>query len=273
MIPGVSGGSMAMVLGIYDELIASVSSFFKNIKKSLLFLGIFCAGAIIGMFLFAKQLGKLLDQYPMILMYFFMGAVAGSIPMMLRKAKVLGKNRAGDSGGLVPILKQIVFFVLGVVPVILLSFLPEDLLSFETMDFKFYVVMIIAGVVAAIALVLPGISISHMLVMLGLYDHIIGLLDNGISLQWLSMIPFGVGLLAGVFLCTKVLESAMNNHPTPTYLIILGFLIGSIFEVFPGLPTGLDLLICLPLFAVGFFIIFFLSLLEEKHETAQTSAS
>lgn len=85
LVPGVSGGSMAMILGIYQDLISSVSSFFK--KKNALFLLLFLLGSITGMVLCAKPLLNLIEWQPKIVLFFFMGAVAGSVPMIYRKAQ------------------------------------------------------------------------------------------------------------------------------------------------------------------------------------------
>lgn len=80
LVPGVSGGSMAMILGIYHELIASISSFLKHKKESLLFLGVFVIGALVGMALFARPLEALIERFPMPTLYFFIGAVVGGVP-------------------------------------------------------------------------------------------------------------------------------------------------------------------------------------------------
>ena len=80
LVPGVSGGSMAMILGIYDKLVTAVSSFGKQKGKNLLFLGTFSLGGILGMVLFANPLLYLIEAYPMMMLYFFLGAVAGGIP-------------------------------------------------------------------------------------------------------------------------------------------------------------------------------------------------
>lgn len=85
LVPGVSGGSMAMILGIYDKLITSVSSFFACKKRNALFLLLFALGGGAGMLLFANPLLYLLERYPLVLRWFFIGAVAGSTPMMLKK--------------------------------------------------------------------------------------------------------------------------------------------------------------------------------------------
>lgn len=80
LIPGVSGGSMAMILGIYDKLISSVSSFLKHKKESALFLGLFLLGGIVGILLFARPMEYLLKHFTITVMYFFIGTAAGGMP-------------------------------------------------------------------------------------------------------------------------------------------------------------------------------------------------
>ena len=87
LIPGVSGGTMAMMMGIYDRLIGAVSGFLRHKRESLLFLFWFCLGAGAGMLLIAKPLFRVLDAFPLPAGYFFMGAVAGSVPMIYHKAR------------------------------------------------------------------------------------------------------------------------------------------------------------------------------------------
>lgn len=222
------------------------------------------------MLLFSKPLGNLLTEYPVVLMYFFMGAVAGSIPMILRKAQILKRRDPTEPAVKkkrpVDYLLWVLFLALGILAVMLLGLLPKDLLSFEQHSFIFYLMLFLAGIVAAIALVLPGISVSHMFYMLGLYEPILSMFEAGLSAQWFSLIPLAIGLLAGIMLTTRILELAMLRQPTPTYLIILGFLIGSIFDVFPGVPVGWEIPVCILLFSAGFLIIFFLSKIEERQE-------
>ena len=250
LVPGVSGGSMAMILGIYDELISAVSSFLKNIKKNILFLAIF-----------AKPLGILLEKFPVVLMYFFIGAVAGSSPMMLRKAEVKKIS-----------WRAFVYPAIGIAAVRLISMIPKGVMTAGEKNVWFYIMLILTGVIVAIALILPGISVSHMMLMLGLYDTIIEIINKRDIMGMISLAPLGIGLALGIIFCTKFLEAAMSRKPQATYLIIFGFLLGSLIdkEVFPGFPTGWQIPVCILLFALGFVVIFMLCKAEEKREAAKT---
>lgn len=256
LVPGVSGGSMAIILGIYDQLVSSVSSFFKHKRKSAVFLGIFCLGALIGMILFARPLLHLIENYPKPMMFFFMGAVAGSAPMIYRKG---GSHSACWQDGM--------FFLLGLALIVLLSLFPKTSFEMTANDQYVYFLLVLSGFLAAIALVLPGISVSYMLLLLGMYDTTMRAFET-FYLPYL--LPLGIGLILGIFATTKLLECAMTQYPRQTYRIILGFILGSVVEIFPGLPSGIEILLCAILLTAGFVIIYYLS---SKEESATPSSS
>lgn len=242
LVPGVSGGSMAMILGIYDKLIESVSSFFKDVKNSLIFLITFSLGGGVGMILLARPLLYLIESYPMLLLYFFIGVVAGGIPMIYQKAEVHK-------------LTWKVFFypAIGLAVVLLFEFLPADFLQLGNGEgVPGYLLLAAAGIVAAVALVLPGISVSYLLLLMGIYDKTMMAIGN-FNLSYL--IPLGMGIILGIILTTKLLENAMKNHTQATYLIILGFVAGSVAEVFPGIPQGIEMFFCLAALVAGYGII------------------
>lgn len=249
LVPGVSGGSMAMILGIYENLIASVSSFKKHMKENLLFLTLFSMGGLLGILLFARPLLKLIEQFPMPMLYFFLGAVAGGIPLILRQTAI------SKFSWKIPL-----YTALGLVIVLSLSALPAG--TFQPVSGNGligYFSLIPAGLVAAVALVLPGISVSYLLLVMGLYDKTMLAIGN-MDLPFLIFL--GSGILLGIFLTTKLLERLLTRYPQPSYLIILGFIIGSMAEVFPGIPYGQDLPACLLTLCAGYFSIHRLSLKE-----------
>ncbi len=242
LVPGVSGGSMAMILGIYDKLVRAVSSFFKNILGNVIFLGTFVLGAGIGMILFASPLGKLTENYNMIMMYFFMGAVAGGIPLIYKSSKVQKVTS-----------KEIFYIFIGALITLLINFIPEGIFDFTGgLTLGSLGMLALGGIVIAIALILPGISVSYMLLVLGMYTETMNAIKN---LYFPYLIPLALGVLLGVALTTRILETTMNKYPEKTYLIILGFIIGSVVMVFPGIPAGLELIICPIMFLLGFIII------------------
>ena len=251
LVPGVSGASMAMILGVYGRLVSSVSSFFRDKKGNLLFLLLFALGGGTGMLLFARPLLALIERYPMPTLYFFLGAVLGGVPMTVREA---GIRRFSWR---IP-----VFAALGLAIVLALNLLPANLFGSEAG----FLPLLLAGILAAVALVLPGISVSYLLLLLGLYDETMLAITE---LRVPFLLALGVGLMLGIVLTTKLLERAMLRHPEPTYLIILGFLFGSVLQVFPGVPTGWELLLCPITLLAGFFALWFLSKREAALSAGQ----
>ena len=237
LVPGVSGGSMAMVLGVYDGLIDAVANFRKKPKENIIFLGLFIVGALLGMLLFAKPLERLIELYPKALMFFFMGAVAGGMPMIYK-----------ESGVKKITWRQPVFIGIGLLIVVLLGLIPVDIFNADRFLF-------VAGIILAIALVLPGISVSYMLLIMGLYKKTLVAI-NEMDLGFI--LPLAGGLFVGIFLTTKLLSLLMEKYPPFIYLIILGFVGGSLIEAFPGVPIGLEWFLCGALFLFGFYLIWML---------------
>lgn len=246
MVPGASGGTMAMVLGIYDRLIWSVSGFRSHRSESLRFLILFCTGGILGMFLLSKPVLYFLQNYTAATMYFFIGAIFGGVPMIIRESK-----------GTLFSWKRLLHISLGVLLVLSVSMIPTGYFeSHLEISMKTVLLLTAAGVVSAAALVLPGISVSYMLLVIGLYDETMRAVSN---LYLPFLIPLGAGTILGVIITTKGLEKAMTRYPLATYSIILGFVLGSAAQVFPGIPTNEDLPVCIFSMAAGFGIIFSMS--------------
>lgn len=252
MVPGVSGGSMAMILGIYDRLISSIASFRKSPKKNALFLIKFCIGAVIGIALFAKfVITPLLHTFELPVSYFFLGTVAGGVPMIYKTAGVKKLNYSA-----------ICYPIIGIILVLLIAIIPEGLFApVEAFSIWNVLLQILGGFIIAVALILPGISVSQMLLMLGLFEPLMSAID---SFKLLPFLPLGIGILVGSLVCAKFMERAMEKFPQPTYLIVFGFLLGSLPELFPGFPVGWDIAICVLTFVLGFCFIYFLQVLENK---------
>lgn len=250
-IPGVSGGSTAMVLGEYDNLVGAVPGLLKKntFVKSVCYLAIFCISAVIGIVLASKPLTYLMGKFPVVIMYFIIGTIIGSIPMIVKKSTI---NKGNWPFAL--------FSLIGLGIVYLTEMLPPGLFS-PSMDWSFSSILIqlVGGIIISIGLILPGISVSYMLVVFGLYEPVFTMVGE---LNIIPLIPLGVGLLLGVFLLTGALKLAMDRCPKITYMIILGFLLSSIVPLYPGMPSGWNILASILSFSVGAVAIFYLSKLE-----------
>ena len=252
LVPGFSGGTMAMILGIYDKLISSLSGiltfsknenyFIKN-KFNFLFLIFFCAGSLLGMVIISKPLSNLIERYYTVSSFFFMGAALGGFNTVYNKTKEYKFN-----------FVSIIYILLGAAIVYLISIIPEGFFSSSSdrSEVFMYFILIIAGLIVAIAMILPGISVSYMFLLLGIYQETIDAVHN---LYFPYLIPLAVGAILGVVLTTKILEYWMEHYVKASYLVISGFVLGSIIQVFPGIPKGIEWALCPIMFLAAYFLI------------------
>lgn len=253
-VPGVSGGTMAILLGIYDKLISSISNFFKDIKGNILFLMKVCIGAGAGIGSLSFLIKWLLEKFPLPVSVFFLGAVVGGIPALYKKTK---ESSLRISSG--------IYFLLGLLIVISIGFIPEGSLDVSVgSGLTHYLMLLVTGIIIALALVLPGISTSHMLLVLGMYDAMLAAITE-FDVVYIGIL--GIATLIGVFLITKPIEWILNTFPHQTYCAIIGFVLGSTTEIFqdkilPAIPESTDAVwwICFGLMSIASFILGFMAI-------------
>ena len=247
-LPGVSGGSMAMVLGIYDRLLKHVSEITKYPKESLTFLLWFAAGAGSGAFLFSRGISWLLTtRAEGILCFFFLGAVSGGIPMILKSASV---SRIPG--------REMICILTGILTALLIALIPQGIFAPGTENTPMHLLFQLAGgFIIAVALVLPGISASQMLYMLGIYESTLKAIS---SLDILALLPLAVGGILGTYLTARILEQLIKKHREDTFLMILGFMLASLPELLPGHLAQENLLFCVMALAAGFIGVYFVTL-------------
>jgi putative membrane protein len=244
LIPGVSGSTIAIILGIYDRLLTALNQLTKNVKEHGKILLAVCLGAVIGIILFANSIKWLLAQYPILLGLFFIGVILGGAPLMYQKATEKSLQ-----------MSNWLYFFVGLTIVLIMGLeidTSRPAITELTVWNSLY--LFLGGIVFAVALILPGISGSFMLLVLGLYQT---LLDAASTMNIYILAPIGIGTLVGTFLTARVIEWLLNRFPQPTYLLILGFVLGSIVEIFPGWPQGyFEWFIGLSVFAIGFLFVY-----------------
>ena len=247
-LPGVSGGSMAMVLGIYDRLLKHVSEITKYPKESLTFLLWFAAGAGSGAFLFSRGISWLLTtRAEGILCFFFLGAVSGGIPMILKSASV-SRIRG----------REMICILTGILTALLIALIPQGIFAPGTENTPMHLLFQLAGgFIITVALVLPGISASQMLYMLGIYESTLKAIS---SLDILALLPLAVGGILGTYLTARILEQLIKKHREDTFLMILGFMLASLPELLPGHLAQENLLFCVMALAAGFIGVYFVTL-------------
>lgn len=235
IIPGVSGGTLALTMGVYEDLIESISHFFKDIKKSLSFLIVFGLGAALSVLLMSKVISLSLEKFPFPTTLFFIGLILGGVPLLTRKVR---KQKVK------PV--NIVLFLITFGIIIAMAFLQEgnNVVNLTKLNPTMVGILFLVGMVAAATMVIPGVSGSFVLMLLGFYQPIVttvskvtdfSLLGHNISI----LLPFGLGIVIGIVLVAKLIEFLFKKYEVATYYAILGFLVASIFTL------------CATLFGVG----------------------
>lgn len=238
LVPGVSGGTMAIILGIYDDLIHAVSSLRRDMKENLLLLSTFTLAGILGILTFSGPMLTALALWNKPMLLLFTGAILGSIPPLYRKVRI---------SRIKPI--NLMFAFIGAVLGVCTRYLPEGVFQVGSGLHPYSIIMLVlAGFIIAVALILPGISASYILLMLGMYDLTLSAVKK---LDLLYLIPLATGVVAGIFLTAGLLEREMKRHPQFTYMLIIGFMLGSLAQVFPGMPASAEILPCILTFIAG----------------------
>ncbi len=226
LIPGISGGTIAIVLGIYDKLIDSISHLFSKLKENIKFLTPIFIGLVISILTMSRVISFALENWLFPTVLFFIGAIMGGIPMLHGKIK----NTKMD-------FKSYIVFVISFTVIILLTFAGGDSeVSFESLSILGYVKLFLVGVVSAATMIVPGVSGSAVLMTLGYYAPILAVVKNLTDFSMLAhnlaiCIPFGIGVVIGIFAVAKLIEFLFKKYEKQTYYGVLGFVTSSILAI------------------------------------------
>lgn len=232
VIPGVSGGTIAVLLGIYDRLIEAINGLFsRRWKEQLTFLIPLGIGVAIAIFTLARVMKWLLAHYPAPTYFFFLGLIIGIIPQLFAEADA---QRTFKS-------KQIVLLIIGLLAVgsmkIFIDMDPGAVIVERT--FRIYLLLFFSGVLASAAMILPGISGSVVFLLIGVYPTIIEVIS---ALEISVIAVVGTGIAIGIVTMSKLIHYFLKSYRTNTFALIIGAVIGSIFVIFPGWPAQTPLI-------------------------------
>lgn len=251
IIPGVSAGSMAVVMGIYDKLIDSVCTVFKDFKRNFKFLFFLGIGVLLGIILFSSLMEKLLISYPWQMNYLFMGLIIGGIGMLFKEIKEEKLKKT-----------DYIYFLIPLILLIAINFISSsESVIIDNLSLKNALYLLICGFVASSTMVIPGVSGSFILILLGAYGSIISAVSN---FNLPILFPFGIGVLLGLIVMVKLIEFLLKRFKLKTYMCIVGLVIGSLFSIFPGFEFSLKGLSSIVMFVVGYAISFYIPKLNSK---------
>lgn len=231
IIPGVSGGTMAVILNIYDKLIDSVTGLRKHFKESILFLIPVAIGGGLGIFGFSKLLKYLLESFPMPTFFFFIGLILGTVPMIFNK--VLQTKDGQKKFNPISVIPFLIFFGI----MIALSFFNADNAAAAQIELNLinWLYLFFGSALAAMCMIIPGVSGSMILMILGLYSTVLGAVADilkNFANSAMILLPAGLGIILGLLGGAKLIDICLKKFPQMTFAAILGLMLGSLLSIY-----------------------------------------
>jgi len=210
IIPGVSGAMLAIAMGIYDKSVEYICNFKNNIKGAIKYLTPIVLGVLLSIIFFSKIISFCLDKFYLITMLFFVGLIIGGVPLVL--------NRVKKKNYFISIISFVIFFLISVSNI--------NNVYVVKGDFTDVIVFFVSGMFEAIGTVVPGISSTALLMIMGTYNTVITAIGNLNNIY--ILIPFGVGFIIGLIIVVKVIDLLFKKCEDKVYAFVLGVLISSI---------------------------------------------
>lgn len=235
VIPGVSGGTMLVVFGVFDRLTEAISGI-KNIFRNIGFLLTFGLGAGTGILLSAKVIGTLFEEFPIQTNMFFIGLILGGVPLIYKFGTSEKKVKPLC---IVPFLIAMAV-VIGLAVLDNLNIINIASQTVEGFDLLFSVKILLCAALAAVTMIIPGISGSFVMMLLGVYETIIGAID---TFNFFVLIPFAIGAVIGIIFGAKLISFLIKKNKLMVYSALMGLVIGSVYAILPdgfgfNLTTG-----------------------------------
>ena len=238
ILPGISSGVLCVILGIYETLINCILNFFKNIKYNFKILFPIGLGVFVGIFLFGNLLKYIFYTCPLQSKSVFAGLIIGSIPEILKKAESKSCFK----------LHYLIYLTISFFIGIILVFI-ENKYNFSNNTNQFsYIYILFCGFMMSFGVIIPGISSTLILMLLGVYD---AYLLSVSSLYFPFLIPLATGLLIGSIFCMKLIKFLLDRFYSQTFYTIIGFTIGSIFVLLPVTNSALETIISILCIILG----------------------
>ncbi|MBU4989724.1 DUF368 domain-containing protein [Staphylococcus aureus] len=264
LVPGVSGGTIALLLGIYNQFIASISGIFsRRFWPSFTFLIPIIIGMLLAMGSLSNLFNYLLSQHHIPTMFFFGGLIIGIVPYLLKISNYKTPFTT----------KHYMMVIAGIAILIVITLMNNgDKHAGETLTLSTGLIIkyFIAGMCASSAMLLPGISGSFMLLVFGVYGTVMLAISEVVKLNFTGLpilLAVGFGVLAGFIISSKIIQYFLTHHKLMTFALIIGFVVGSLFAVFPGLPTNIVMwFVSLVVFIIGFIVSLTLGRITAENE-------
>lgn len=242
VIPGVSGSTMAVVFNIYDKFVNAITLNIKKLIENRRFVVPIVLGMLCGILIFSKLITFLYDNFPVQTNFLFTGLILGSLPMLF---VFMTKTEKGVKRTVRQNLSTVLFATLGLIAILLFSALQGNVDAAEEMtkDLPVWTVplalkIFFAGIVGAIAMIIPGISGSLLMLILGVYPIVMKSIPSLFVPETffhalILLLPNGFGVLLGLLVGAWIVKTLLKIAPNNTYAVIFGLLVGSAIDLCP----------------------------------------
>lgn len=244
VVPGVSGAVIAVIFGLYDKGINALVNLFKDFKNSFVFLFTVGIGIIIGAIWFSNILLFLYDKNEVLTKLSFMGFILGGVPYLYKEVTNKGKN-INYIALIISLIISLIIFVTS-----------KNILSMK-INYSFKN-LFLGGIIYSIGKVVPGISGSFLMIIIGMYNFVLQIIAHPITYGLLNIekvVPFILGLILGILILINIMKNLLDKHFEIVYSIIIGLVIGS-------LPALIPTYITVHILITGLIIIMFSFLLS-----------
>lgn len=251
IIPGVSGSVIAVIFGVYDKSITALTNLFKNFKKNIIYLFVLGSGILTGAIWFSNVMMFLYEKHEIITKFSFIGLILGGIPFLINEIKKKKTEKINVKMFLITLLFSL-----------LLWYLSENLINLtininNSSKILNFFLLFLSGFIYSVGKVIPGISGSFLLILIGMYEFVLSIMANPISTVVTSfdkILPFILGLIFGVIVLLKLMKYLLDKKFGLTYSIIIGFVIGSIPALIPKFSFNLDFITGITVMIVSFVL-------------------
>jgi putative membrane protein len=253
ILPGVSGGALAAVFGLYERIISFIAHITKDFMKNVLFFIPVGIGALLGMFLLARPLSFLLENYEVQVLWGFIGCIIGTLPSLWKEAGKKGRNK-----------KHYIVLVLTAVFGFFVLYMAENF--FKTQLPLNFITWILAGILIALGVLIPGMSPSNFLVYLDMYKPMVEAFK---TMNFTVLLPIILGFAVCLFSFSALVDKLFKKAYAGLFHLVVGIVLASTIMIIPKNYNymSIGVLVCIGTLIIGICLGFWMSQLEEKYKT------
>lgn len=241
ILPGISSGVLCVIFGIYEKLLDCILNFFKDVKNNFKFLFPIVLGVFLGIILFSRLLQFILLKFPMQTSCVFIGLILGGTTLLINNINKKEKFK----------IKNLIYIVVALIIGICMVIFEDKIQIKNSVENINYIYLVISGLLMSAGIVIPGVSSTIILTLLGTYTLYLNSLAN---LYFPVLIPMAIGVIIGSIVFMIIIKYLLKKFYIQTMYIIIGFTLGSILILFPQVNNIEDIIISITSIIFGYFI-------------------